>query len=389
MNLNMKIVLLADIHIGAIKDSAYVYNVIQEIIEKEIGSSRCDALIILGDYFDRLFKANEQDTALAINIMSYIVRRCKSQHTKIRIVYGTEGHEMGQYKLFNYHLTSRGTDMKVIETATEEELFPGVNVLYLPEEYIQSKGEFYKDTLYSGKQYDYIFGHGMIVEGVPESMTYGSRNEKVKHVPWFSVRDFESSGAQVFFGHYHQHVDINDHVHYIGSLFRYKFGEESPKGYGVIEDGNWEFIENKRAYKYYTVTFEENDPVYTSAENLISAIQEVEKKYHDILNGLELGKIRLVFNMPSNAFPEFKDTIRSILLNRNNVVYLVKDIGFLEECETETEKDEEKQELMSYLLEPKLDVSSKINLFLKEFVGGDISLSKDDIVRYITDPLEL
>lgn len=385
----MKIVLLADIHIGAIKDNAYVYNVMQEIIDREIGNDKCDALIILGDYFDKLFKANEQDTALAINIMSYIVRRCKPYHTKIRIVYGTEGHEMGQYKLFNYHLTSRGIDMQVIETATEEELFPGVNVLYLPEEYIKSKGEFYKDTLFSGKHYDYIFGHGMIVEGVPESMTYGGRNEKVKHVPWFSVRDFSQSGAQVYFGHYHQHVVVNDHVQYVGSLFRYKFGEEIPKGYVVINDGKSEFVENVHAYKYHTVTFDSDDQVFESADKLVKAIQTVEEEYRDILIGAELGKVRIVFNVPSTAFPEFKDTLRSILLNRNNLVYLVKDIGFLEECDSENKEDPETQELMSYLLEPKLDISTKINLFLKEYVGSDNVLSKDDIARYISDPLEL
>ena len=51
----MKILLLADLHIGAIKDENYVYSIIQNIIDKEIGTDKCDALIILGDYFDRLF----------------------------------------------------------------------------------------------------------------------------------------------------------------------------------------------------------------------------------------------------------------------------------------------------------------------------------------------
>lgn len=385
----MKILLLADIHIGAIKDGNYVYSVIQNIIDKEIGTDKCDALIILGDYFDRLFKVNELDTALAINLMSYIVRKCKQNKTKIRIVYGTEGHEMGQYKLFNYHLTSFGTDMKVIETTTEEELFPGVNVLYLPEEYIQSKGEFYKDTLYSGKKYQFIFGHGMIVEGVPESMVYNHTNPKLKHVPQFSVRDFIDTDALVFFGHYHQHVDINDQCHYVGSLFRYKFGEEAPKGYVVIKDNEWEFIENQYAYQYRTIQFDESSDVYSSVENLTSVLNKVQEENQDVLSGVVLGKIRLVFIMPKETFPEFKDTLRTLMTNQKQMTYLIKDIGLIEEIEAEKQEDESMKEIKSYLLEPKLDISTKINLFMKEFIQSDNVLDKETIMHYITDPLEL
>ena len=385
----MKLLLLADIHIGAIKDPSYVYNVLQEIIDREIGMESCDAVIILGDYFDHLFKANEANTALAINVMSYLVRKCKQQGTKIRIVYGTEGHEMGQYKLFNYHLTSFGTDMKVIQTVTEEELLPGVPVLYLPEEYVSSKGEFYHDSLYSGKTYRYIFGHGTIVEGVPEALTYGSTQPKVKHVPQFSVRDFAETHASVFFGHYHQHVVINPECCYVGSLFRYKFGEEVPKGYVVLRDDGWEFVENARAYDYRTISFDETSDVYESAEKLVAALNKVQLENEDILSGTTLGKLRLVFHVPKEAFPEYKETIRTLMTNQRSMTYLIKDTGFLEETEQETEEDEKTKEVLSYLLEPKLDISTKINWFLKEYVQPEQVLDKETIQRYITEPLEL
>ena len=72
-----------------------------------------------------------------------------------------------QYKLFNYHFTSYEVDIKVIDTAMEEELFPGVNVLYLPEEYIDNKRKFYKRFLDGSKHYDYIFGHLNIIRIFP------------------------------------------------------------------------------------------------------------------------------------------------------------------------------------------------------------------------------
>ena len=71
---------------------------------------------------------------------------------KIRFIYGTESHECGSYRLFNYHLNNDHVDLKVITTVTEEELFPNINVLYIPEEYVDSKEDHYKE--YFDKRYD-------------------------------------------------------------------------------------------------------------------------------------------------------------------------------------------------------------------------------------------
>ena len=101
----MRMLLIADLHVGSIKDNDYVYRVITDIIEKEVIFTKTDAVVILGDYFDRLFKVNEEYVSCAINIMSFLIRACSRSGTKIRIVYGTESHEMNQYKLFNYNFT--------------------------------------------------------------------------------------------------------------------------------------------------------------------------------------------------------------------------------------------------------------------------------------------
>ena len=44
----MRILLLADLHVGSIKDVNYYYDVITEIIDKEINFTHCDAVILLG-----------------------------------------------------------------------------------------------------------------------------------------------------------------------------------------------------------------------------------------------------------------------------------------------------------------------------------------------------
>lgn len=383
----MKIVLLADIHIGAIKDCNYVYNVITEIVDKEIGSEPCNVLILLGDYFDRLFKLNEEYVGLAVNVMSYIVRKCIQNHTKIRIVYGTESHEMGQYKIFNHHLTSSRVDMKLIDTCTSEELFPGVNVLYLPEEYMNSKSEFYKDTLFSGKRYEYIFGHGMIMDGMPDEIALSKTVESEKQVPRFVSKDFESTGAIVSFGHYHQHVDITPNVHYVGSLFRWKFGEDTPKGYAVIRDGKWEFVENPYAYQFITYQYEKDNSIFESAENLLKEINQVKQKNAEILTGDKYGKVRLIFYVPENVFSGFRDTLKGALVDEKQISVAVKDTKLIEEIEKDSDTDE-----YDYILDESMDIPTKIHHFMHQFFDDaftDDELNPDKIRKYIKEDLDL
>lgn len=209
----MRILLLADIHIGSIKDTGYMYNVLRDIIDEEIAYKKTDLVVILGDYFDKLFKTNEEYTSLAINTMSHLIRTCKRSNTKIRMVYGTESHEMNQYNVFNYHLTSSDVDIKIFSTVTEEETFPGVNILYIPEEYINDKHKHYKKHLYSGKKYDYIFGHGVIVDGMPKNISLDNASSKSleKQVPRFKSGEFTNIAGTTVFGHYHC-VPINTEV---------------------------------------------------------------------------------------------------------------------------------------------------------------------------------
>ena len=89
-----------DLHIGSIKDTNYIYSVTTEIFDKELQYQKTDAVMILGDYFHRLLKVNENYTLLAMDIMSYLVTICKKNKIKVRIIYGTESHDSGQYILF-------------------------------------------------------------------------------------------------------------------------------------------------------------------------------------------------------------------------------------------------------------------------------------------------
>ena len=378
----MRFLLFADIHIGSIKDTNYVYNTLTNIIDKEIIQTHTDAVFILGDYFDHLFKVNEEFVSVAINVMSYLRRACAREKTKIRIIYGTESHEMNQYRLFNYHLTSRSLDIKVITTCTEEEIFPNVNILYVPEEYISDKHEFYHEYLYTGKKYNFIFGHGVIAEGMPAVISY-SRNSKSeeKQVPHFKAGELSNISDICVFGHYHCYTDMGDNVYYLGSLFRDSFGEETPKGYGVIEDGKFRFIENEKAYVYKTYTFDAESEIYNDADSILSAIDKIKSENNEIFNGNHVGKIRLVFNTPPNIDPSFKENLKSIIFNDKLITPLIKETSseLIEEAKEEIDSEYE------FILDSSLPINDKIYSYIVKQYEDPMTM--DELIKYIDNPL--
>lgn len=385
----MRILLFADIHVGSIKDTKYFYDVMTDIIDKEIMFQKTDLLVILGDYFDKLFKTNEDYVSLAIDIMSYIVRACRRCKTKIRIVYGTESHEMNQYGLFNYHKTSDSIDMKIFETVTEETI-DGKKILYIPEEYIDDKHKHYQKYLYSGKHYDFIFGHGVIEDGMPAAVSYTAEsksNNKEKHVPHFKSGEFSEISNVCVFGHYHCFTNMGNSVYYLGSLFRDKFGEEYPKGYAVItEDGclypdsnnkdnnskdstvilcntdsdnkyTYYFIENTQAYSYITFEFPAISEIYLSEENLINKIKSIKEENKEIFNGEKKGKIRLKFQTPDNLDTKFKETLRSILFDEKFMTSTVKETP----TELISEIEEDIEDELDFVIDPSLPILDKIH----------------------------
>ena len=375
----MRILLFADIHIGAIKDCDYVYDVMSSIIDKEIMFTKTDVVVILGDYFDRLFKVNEEYVSLAINVMSYLIRACRKNGTKIRIVYGTESHEMNQYRLFNYHFASSSVDIKLFTTATEETI-NGKKILYLPEEYISNKLEFYREYLYSGKHYNYIFGHGIIEEGMPQQSLISNPSNLENKVARFRTDELGPAADVVVFGHVHTGYNKGN-VYYLGSLFRYKFGEEPPKCYGVITDSEITLVENDKAYIYNTYEFDESSEVYESTDKLVSAIEHLKAENEEIFNGKKVGKIRLIFHTPANVDPAFGTTIKEILFNDKIMKLMIKESSQI----TEEDGVEEETDEYEFVLDNTMKIDDKIFTFIGMTHEDHMTLA--ELIRYIHEPL--
>ena len=152
----------ADIHIGAMtydqtcNECMYIKDLLKEYRKDGI----LDFIILGGDFFDKQLYGNDPFIDLALKLMVYMLTSAKV----VRVVYGTSSHDSDQYGMFDTLATDVPVAMegfeynfRVINTVTEEELLPGLNVLYIPEEYIYNKKDYYDPYLKKEHYYDYIF----------------------------------------------------------------------------------------------------------------------------------------------------------------------------------------------------------------------------------------
>lgn len=366
-----RILLFADLHIGSIKNIPYVYNTITNIFDKEIQLRKIDAVIFLGDYFHQLFKCNSEYIRLAINIMSYLMLLCRRKNIKVRMIYGTESHDSDQYGIFSFFEKCSDFDFKVITTAQAENLFFNCKVLYLPEEYVYDKNEYYGKLLKD--RYDYIFGHGVIQEGMP---MFKSPITKEKGVPVFKSAELGRISKVCVFGHQHIYTDMGDNVYYLGSLFRNSFGEDQAKGYGIIEDDQLTFIENTDVYTYKTYVYDKDSSIYKDQNAFTREFLRLKLKHKSIFDGTTPGKIRLVFHLPDQFDSAFKEKIKSVVLNENCIVAVFKD-----EFECKDMGIKENTTEYDYVLDDSLQVEDKIHKYINKHYDYDLPL--DSIGDYI------
>lgn len=384
MKKNYKGLLLADLHIGVI-DPKRQYEEIKTMVFETIKKEVPDYIIFLGDYFDRKAALNDELSEYSSMIFSRLIDLCEEVNPdmKLRMIYGTESHEWNQYVVLKYFFDHTILDIKEYDYVTEEELFPNFHVLYIPEEHIVNKGDYYKDYLLNAKKYDYIFGHGVIREIMKEAaISIDSSSSGRKKVPVFSTGELlYACKGQVYFGHYHINTNLNDSVFYVGSFNRWQFGEEEPKGFYLVEkNGNFyteTFIENQMTDTYNTISFGFDNGIFKSLDVLNEKLNQIDQMVKDKI----YDNIRLQFNIPENAFdPEY---IMNYLKERykfNKNVKLIMCNGY-----TQVKKERDKKEIEEWnkenapIFDKNLGIEEKVAYFIGLEFKREISVEKTEL----------
>lgn len=310
---------LADIHIGALpwEQSYNEYMWIRDMLKKYTEDELLDFIIIGGDYFDKQFYSSDNYVVLAQKLMIQLLASAKV----LRVVYGTSSHESDQYSLFDSLIDELPDvldtplfDFKVITTVSEEELLPGMKVLYIPEEYIYDKDSYYEEFLSKKDAYDYIFGHGMIYEAFSGRIKKEEKKDTSrKKAPLFSSGELSyACRGDVLFGHYHVHTELPGDVSYVGSLSRWMHGEEEDKGFYQLffnpdtGEHTKTFVVNTKALTYVTIRYGYDSDVFSDPNTW----ETTAKKILNIKIKRSVDKLKIVFNIPvgyenSEAFISF------------------------------------------------------------------------------------
>ena len=281
----------------------------------------------------------------------------------------------------------------MIKTVTEEELLPGLNVLYIPEEQVLDKSEYYSEYFNNIDKYDYIFGHGIVREVMKELCVHIDKvkeNKKRKKPPVFnSVELSKICKGQIYFGHYHMNQEYDNKIFSISSFSRWRFGEEERKGYYMLECNPSKekykqlFIENTIADSYKSFSFGYNNDIFNDSIELKKSLDNID----NILK-LEPSKhMKFIFNIPKDAEnPE--STIKYIkekLKYKDNIKIDIVH-GYIDErTKIKKEKINEESLKYSFIFNKSMSLEDKLSKFIEITYNKDVLSS--NISNYLYQPL--
>ena len=288
MEKNINATFIADLHIGAmpLEQTKKEFTIIEDFYNK---NKSIDLTVIGGDFFDHKLYANSEYISFALYAMNFICNHSKY----VRVVYGTKSHEWDQYTIFNL---INSCDYKVIKHVMTEEIL-GFNILYLPEEHIYDKTEYYSEYFNEDNRYDYVFGHGVIEEVMTEAVRHTDQKTERLRVPIFKSSELSRiCKGKVYFGHYHIYSNKDNPARggwtwYTGSAsWYYKTGIENILGL-KIKNG---FIRIEpcipSSWKEYNIKYKWKNAFYNIVvKNPNGKNTGVEKV---TVNGIELGETK-------------------------------------------------------------------------------------------------
>ena len=388
--------IISDIHIGAeniiqLKEElegcflSYIRNTFTQ-------KKSLDFIIFLGDYFDHKLYMNDENSKYSSkfirDLLDTIIQI--NPDCRIRFVYGTESHECDQYDTILNNIDSK-FDIRVIKHVSEELLFPHMNVLYIPEEHIVDKYEYYND-FFDNKEYTYVFGHGVIREVMKEAalLSDNQKDSKRRKTPVFSTAELRKIAKQSYFGHYHMNIDDGMGFHYVGSFSRWKFGEDAQKGFYSIqydaenESYKEKFIPNTFAKEYKTISFGYSDKIFKSVENLDAKLNMLQ----NVIQSDSYEHVKFRFNIPEDCEnPESFITYINERFKHDEHVKVEISHGYIEsKKKREKETIKEDNQKYSMIFDKNIPIEDKISYFIS--VEYNKSISRESVDLYLNKPLD-
>jgi len=372
---------IGDIHFGSSIKSKDLYYQLQEGFLDYIEKLKViDFIVIVGDFYNTKISMNSEHAKYSLQFIFRLLEIAYRKNIKIRLIKGTESHDNKQLETLEIYTKNNKYDFKIIYNVESELLFDDLKVLYLPEEYVENKDEYYKE--YFSSRYDMIFGHGLFGEVVFVANKQESEMTMSKAPIFNSDVLLNITDGLILFGHIHESQIIKERIFYTGSYSRWCFGEENNKGFYLFsyspinKNYNTEFIVNKLAKRYDTIVIDYNNK---------SFFNNNEKQQIDYLiqlvNSLIIDYIRLIINIPED-FPNtllLTNMINEVFNKYSNVKVIINNNNKLRQKKETEEKINLLLEKYGFIFNKNICPEEKISNFIKMKYNKDITVDK---IRY-------
>ena len=367
------VAVIADIHFGAIRPEQ-LYTELKESFLDFIKDKYLDMIVIAGDFFNSIISLNSQSALKAFKFMRELVEICEKNEIKyVRIIEGTLSHDNLQILNFQNYESNKKVDFKVITTVREESLSNGLNILYLPEEYMEDPISYYKDYICKpSKYYDFIFGHGMFKE---TSFVKDDSESMISKAPIWDSKFLSSiCRGPIFFGHIHTSQIIRKHIYYTGSFSRWVYGQEEDKGFYIftyhMETGKYltEFIVNKLARKFDTTkVFLEKALETQTVDDLIKRLKLF--KVDNLRIQVLVEALQKDYSLPISIMKEY-------FTGKPGYKFELIDLREKAQHQQMEEKINKLSSDYEFLFDDNLPVQTKIHKFIKRKYEKDVSEEK-------------
>ena len=250
----VKYLVLSDIHFGhrVNKTNNIGKNIMFFLEQYRSILEGLDVLFIAGDLFDTFLPNYSTNYLLALDYITSIIRYCKANNIKLRILEGTPSHDWKQAKAIGKLIQDLKVDIdcKYIDDLYIEKI-DDKHILYIPDEYKPTGEETYSDVLKLLKKHnletvDIGIFHGSFKYQLPIELSSSLVEEDFLKIVT----------GYIHIGHIHTHSTFKRIIAQ-GSFDRLAHGEEEDKG-GVIVDlktNNYLFLKNNKAMVFKTLDY--------------------------------------------------------------------------------------------------------------------------------------
>jgi len=254
-------------------------------------------------------------------------------------------------------------------------MFPNLRVLYLPEEYMENKEEFYsKFFLKENNYYDLCFGHGTF-----KHIAFTSHNQEseksIKTAPEFNYEEMNRLvKGPIIFGHFHKKSFYKQKIYYPGSFSRWCFGEEEDKGFiefsysSKTNKHKIKFIKNILVEKYITIDFSQDFREEGDIDEKIKKIEELKNNIGAKFLRVKIDKTLIDesggLSVLKEYFSDKGENVKVMVSSKIN----------------KKEEEMKKYSQYDFIFEKKFELPKVISLYLKKH--NNISL-KEEIIKEI------